>query len=117
MMRPIENMLLGQSYGRNTGFPVGQSKIIGDGYWISYYLDAGLVGILFWVWYLLGIFSRAWDRMPADRRFLLASLAVSFLLFNTINSGFDLHANILLFPLVVSSLGCGASGPLRGKTR
>jgi hypothetical protein len=102
-MQDFSNIMLGQSYGRNLGLPIGQNKMIGDGYWISFYLDNGIIGITLFALFLTNQVLCVIKVLDKRLGLLFTSFILSFLVFNFINSGFDMHLNILLFPIACIS--------------
>lgn len=106
ILNNIGNLLIGQSFGRNIGFPVGQEKIIGDGYFLSYILDSGIVGFTIYIIFIFNIFKRMINDSKNNKKLLKSvyMMIFSFIIFNIIDSGFAYHVNMVMFSILIASV-------------
>ena len=90
--------IIGNSMGRNTGFPDEsvKGKLAYDGHFLAFLADYGILGLSLYVMYLLCSVYKAINRKKEAIIFV-------FILFTAlnINSGFDKFFNIYIFPIIL----------------
>lgn len=93
------NYIIGDSMGRNTGFPgeeVGGRKIVADGHLQGFVSDFGIIGLLLYVMYIIGSIYKAINRKKETIIFVLVLFASMI-----INSSFDKPFNMCIYPIIL----------------
>lgn len=98
------SFILGDDFGRNTGLPPGNIKIVTDGLFFAVFYDMGIMGLILYILVIFEPLIKIKKKFKKEYRILIYLLIINIIVINIINSGFDFHLNILFYFFLLITL-------------
>lgn len=99
-----DSPLIGGDFGKNTGLPPENSKIVTDGLFFAVFYDMGIIGLILYILVIFEPLVKIKKKFKKEYRILIYPLIINIIVINIINSGFDFHLNILLYFFLLITL-------------
>ena len=98
------SLLIGGDLGRNTGFPVDQVKVVGDGLFFGIFYDTGIIGLILYILLIFEPLMKIARESKRENRWFIYIVILNVVIMNIVNSGFNYHINAVFYFFLVLSI-------------